>query len=125
MTGVPHAIASIITRPKGSGQLIGKSNAAAPARPLLCRVVDFPAQPHLLPINLRLHLIFEIASASMRTGNSQRHASRPCNPNCGVQTFIGAQPPKKSKIASALQDGTKGFGRKPMVHRSLPIGISQ
>ena len=28
ITGVPHAIASIITRPKGSGQSIGKSSAA-------------------------------------------------------------------------------------------------
>jgi hypothetical protein len=32
MTGAPHAIASIMTKPKGSGQSIGKSKAAAPAR---------------------------------------------------------------------------------------------
>jgi hypothetical protein len=32
MTGVPHAIASIMTRPNGSGQSMGKSSAAAPAR---------------------------------------------------------------------------------------------
>ena len=32
ITGVPHAIASIMTRPNGSGQSIGKSTAAAPAR---------------------------------------------------------------------------------------------
>ena len=31
-TGVPHAIASIITRPNGSGQSIGNSSAAAPPR---------------------------------------------------------------------------------------------
>ena len=30
MTGVPQARASIITRPNGSGQSIGKSNAVAP-----------------------------------------------------------------------------------------------
>ena len=30
--GVPHAIASIITKPKGSGQAIGKSRAAASPR---------------------------------------------------------------------------------------------
>jgi hypothetical protein len=29
-TGVPHAIASIITRPKGSGQDTGNNNARAP-----------------------------------------------------------------------------------------------
>ena len=32
MTGVPQAIASIITRPKGSGQSIGKRSAVAPPR---------------------------------------------------------------------------------------------
>ena len=32
MTGVPHAIASIITRPNGSGQSIGNSSAWAPPR---------------------------------------------------------------------------------------------
>ncbi|MOA61610.1 hypothetical protein D3C78_1867930 [compost metagenome] len=31
-TGVPQARASIITRPKGSGQSIGKSRASAPPR---------------------------------------------------------------------------------------------
>ena len=31
-TGVPQAIASIITRPNGSGQSIGNSSAAAPPR---------------------------------------------------------------------------------------------
>ncbi len=32
MVGVPHAIASIITRPNGSGQSIGSSSALAPLR---------------------------------------------------------------------------------------------
>ena len=32
ITGVPHAIASIITRPNGSGQSIGTSSAIAPLR---------------------------------------------------------------------------------------------
>ena len=32
ITGVPQAIASIITSPKGSGQSIGKSSAMAPPR---------------------------------------------------------------------------------------------
>ena len=32
ITGVPHAIASIITRPNGSGQSIGNSSACAPDR---------------------------------------------------------------------------------------------
>ena len=34
MTGVPQAIASIITRPNGSGQSIGTSRAMAPLREL-------------------------------------------------------------------------------------------
>ena len=32
MTGVPHAMASIITKPKGSGQSIGNSSAVASRR---------------------------------------------------------------------------------------------
>ena len=32
MTGVPQAMASIMTRPKGSGQSMGKSRARAPPR---------------------------------------------------------------------------------------------
>ena len=40
ITGVPHAIASIITRPNGSGQSIGNSSAIAPARNASSRVGD-------------------------------------------------------------------------------------
>ena len=44
-TGVPHAMASIITMPKGSGQAIGKSSASAPAnRAYLSRGVEL-AEP--------------------------------------------------------------------------------
>ena len=35
ITGVPHAIASIMTRPKGSGQSMGNSSARAPHRKAL------------------------------------------------------------------------------------------
>ena len=41
MTGVPQAIASIITRPNGSGQSIGTSSAIAPPKTLgFVRVAD-------------------------------------------------------------------------------------
>ena len=41
MTGVPHDIASIIARPKGSGQSIGNSSAVAlPRKAGLLRLVD-------------------------------------------------------------------------------------
>ena len=40
MTGVPQAIASIMTRPKGSGQLIGKSSAMALPRNSDLRIAD-------------------------------------------------------------------------------------
>ena len=40
ITGVPQAIASIITRPNGSGQAIGTRSAIAPLRKL-----DFSASP--------------------------------------------------------------------------------
>jgi hypothetical protein len=43
MTGVPHAMASIMTRPNGSGQSIGNSSAAAPARN--CRFVSSLTSP--------------------------------------------------------------------------------
>jgi hypothetical protein len=42
MMGVPHAIASIITRPNGSGQLMGNSNPSAlPRKFLLFSIVHF------------------------------------------------------------------------------------
>ena len=40
MTGVPHAIASIMTRPKGSGQSIGKSSASFAQELRLLTLVD-------------------------------------------------------------------------------------
>jgi hypothetical protein len=40
ITGVPQAMASIITRPKGSGQSMGNSSASAPPRK-----ADFSASP--------------------------------------------------------------------------------
>jgi len=40
MTGVPHAIASIMTRPNGSGQSIGTNSPIAPLRKS-----DFSASP--------------------------------------------------------------------------------
>ena len=39
MTGVPQAIASIITSPNGSGQSIGNSSAAAFAEEVLLRAI--------------------------------------------------------------------------------------
>jgi hypothetical protein len=42
ITGVPHAIASIITGPNGSGQSIGNSSAAASARKGLRRPPELP-----------------------------------------------------------------------------------
>ena len=61
ITGVPQAMASIITSPNGSGQSIGNSSASAPPRK-----ADFSASP-ISPTNStsgsceqRLDLVFEV-----------------------------------------------------------------
>jgi len=57
--GVPHAIASIMTRPKGSGQSIGNRKAAAPARNVsLAFSLTSPVSWTLIAVDLWLQFFF-------------------------------------------------------------------
>ncbi len=80
MTGVPHAIASIITRPNGSAQSIGNSNAAA-----LPRNAAFSASP-ISPMYARCHG----AAPAARCPCASRRG-RPCRPwrRCAAASAAG------------------------------------
>ena len=57
ITGVPQAMASIITRPNGSGQSIGNSSAAAPPRKSrFSRVADLADELDQRMVEQRLDL---------------------------------------------------------------------
>ena len=76
-TGVPQAMASIITRPKGSGQSIGNSSAVGAAEEGgLLRVADLADELDQRIVQQRLDLLAEIVRVGGVDlgGDLQRHA---------------------------------------------------
>src|SRR5215831_874446 len=67
ITGVPHAMASIITSPNGSGQSIGKQQGRGICEEILLGpFVDLPDDLDLLAVDQRLDLLLEIAPFGAR-----------------------------------------------------------
>ena len=63
ITGVPQAMASIITRPNGSGQSIGNSRAAAlPRKADFSRVADLAHELDQRVVEQRLDLLVEVGA---------------------------------------------------------------
>src|SRR4051812_11492956 len=101
MTGVPQAMASIMTRPNGSGQSIGNSNAAAPARN--CRfIIDRADELDLCPVDLRFKLFLEIFPFAPRhfCCDTKRHFGGMGNPNGGFRSFLRRQPAQESEVGA-------------------------
>ena len=79
ITGVPHAIASIMTSPNGSGQSIGNSSAAAPPRNVV--LLASPISPTnsmrgSVEQRLDLRLVVLLIVLVDLGGDLQRHAQR-------------------------------------------------
>ena len=99
MTGVPQAMASIITNPNGSGHLIGKS----PGKERLFRVVIYLTDELDLPaVDLGRYLLVEIPIFGARDFSSdpKGHSCSKSDANCIFGPFFGSQAPKKGQVRS-------------------------
>ena len=80
ITGVPHAIASVITRPNGSGQRIGMRNARAPRVQLELLLPDLADVADPVAVDVRLDLAARRSppgpAARARRARAARPASR-------------------------------------------------
>jgi hypothetical protein len=79
---VPHAIALIITRPNGSGQLIGNSRPAAFAKKAAFRLVDLADEPGLVlevgPLHARHLAAGAIDCLPLASEITQTFLEQPC-----------------------------------------------
>ena len=100
MTGVPQAMASIITRPKGSGQEMGKSRARAPPRKSdFSASLISPTKLHSRYVKKRKNTGFEIipiCGVHLR-GDAERQARAASYLNGAVYTFLGCDAAKKGR----------------------------
>ena len=101
ITGVPQAIASIITSPNGSGQSIGNSSAAAlPRNSDFSVVADLADEFDQRIVEQRLDLLVEIGAVGGVDlgGDLQRHARAPWRSRSrGPGRFSGEMRPRNAR----------------------------
>jgi hypothetical protein len=102
MTGVPHAIDSIITSPNGSGQSIGKSSAYALPRKecLLLLATEFSDKFHQLMIEQWLNFIFHVFAIRIidLSGNLDFHLCAFGYLDSFIDTLFRANPAQEGEI---------------------------
>ena len=101
MTGVPQAIASIITSPNGSGQSIGNSSArASPRNSFFSSLADLAEELDVRLGEQRLDLPLEVVAVRRVDlgGDLQRHAGRARRSRWrGRARFSGEMRPRKAR----------------------------
>ena len=128
MTGVPHASASIIARPNGSGQSIVKSNASAPPRnSLFCTSSISPMYSIIGGLMRGLITSVEVLLVDgVDFGRDlERHSRSERDLDRNVDTFFGRYPSDESEILSALSVEAKQVARHAVMHRRDPIHLRQ
>ena len=126
MTGVPQAMASIMTRPKGSGQSIGKSSARGAAEEGrlvaladLADVVDQRVGPDQ-GLDLRLP-VGEVGVVDLG-GDPERHAGAPGDLDGAVGPLLGRDAAEEGEIAAGgARAETVEFARQAVVDGAHPV----
>ena len=88
-----------MTKPNGSGQSIGNSQAAGLGeKRLLGRIVDLPDEPNVLAIDLRLKTLFEVGGLGARylCRDAQGHSGGACDAN-GLFGPSAVRRPRKAR----------------------------
>ena len=101
ITGVPQAMASIMTRPNGSGQSMGTSKTVAPLKNSdFCAVVDFADKFDVCRLHHRLDLFLVILAIRVVDlgGDFQRHAAMLGDANGAVHTLFRSYAAKEAEI---------------------------
>src|SRR5215472_14590376 len=101
ITGVPQAIASIMTRPNGSGQSIGTNNVIAPLKNSdLSRSLISPIYSQFFAGQNRLDLLFEVILVGFvhLGGNLERHAAMLGNADGEIDALFRRDAAQKCEI---------------------------
>ncbi|MEY9399157.1 hypothetical protein ABIF79_005532 [Bradyrhizobium japonicum] len=128
MTGVPQAIASIMTRPNGSGQSIGNSRArGAGKKRLLPRLVGFADELDFLAVDVRFELLLEVSRLRARYlgGDPQRHPGSTCDAHRVFGALVDRQPPKKGQVRTRLIGRPKEILRQTVLDRIDPVRLQK
>src|SRR5258706_11339417 len=127
ITGVPHAMASIITRPKGSGQSIGNSKAEAPARNFCLAASSTSPISRMVAVDLRFKPFLEVTPLPTWyfRRDAKRHSGGARNADCGLRALLGGEPAEKGKVRSAFDAGAKQIGRQTVIHGTKPVRIAK
>ena len=127
-TGVPQAMASIITRPKGSGQSIGKEKCAGAAEKLsFLTLVDLADELDARLAEQRLDDVVEIDEVGLVDlgRDFQRNAGLVRDHDGAVETLLRADAADESKIAAiALAIGQKVL-RQAVMNGFHPVRARQ
>ena len=123
-TGVPQAMASIMTRPNGSGQSIGKSNAAAFfSRSVLASSLTSPTSRMWSPSISGLEPILVVARFRPRDlgCHVQRDFGDLGQADSNLRTFVSRQSTKKREIATGAITRLQELAGHAVVDRRQPV----
>ena len=129
ITGVPQARASIITRPKGSGQSIGKSRAqrAAEQRRLVV-VADLAEELDPRVVEQRLDVLARSSRdrpastlAAMRSRMPARCATR----IAAIGALLRRDAAEEQQVVAGLGGEWVELGRHAVMHGGHPVGVGQ
>ena len=126
MTGVPHAIASIMTRPKGSGQSIGKISAQRLAEePRLLPLVDLADELDVgMGIDQRLDDLVPISliGAVDLGRHLELYAGARGDLDCAIGALFRGNAAKESEIAFTRLGGEgQQIPRQPVMDIAHPV----
>jgi hypothetical protein len=126
MVGVPHAIASIMTSPNGSGQSIGNTSASAPPKNRLFLVVANLADEVHERIGEEVRdIAIEIDAVDrIDLGRDANRYARAFGDRDGtVGPFLGADSTDEREIAAIARAELVDICGQAVVHRSHPIRL--
>ena len=131
MTGVPHDIASIIARPKGSGQSIGNSSAVAlPRNAGLRGLVQLADElDRASPSMQRRDALAPVALVRPRSILAAMRSRMPARRAISMarsRPFSGDTRPRNARYAAARRGVERAdVGGQAVVHRGDPVRVGQ
>ena len=126
MTGVPQAIASIMTRRRVLAN-DGKEQRSCARQKLLFRfIINLADKLDPISVDLRVNLFLEIFRFAPRYlgGDTKRHFGSVRDPNGGFRSFLCRQSAQESEIGAGLEGRAKKAGGHAMVNSADPVGLT-
>ena len=103
-TGVPHAIASIIVRPKRSGRVVMCTSASALLKQLVARFAfDRTEKLNLIAVDVRLDALAKIRFVLRNRRDLQAYAGALGDLDRQMRSFFGMKAPEKDEIVARVR----------------------